>query len=276
MQPVTYTAVQIQCDEETGQLLIAILEEIFTSFEENKNGITGYVEAEAFEKDKFQTLIEPFSNRIQTSFTEILEENWNQQWEENFDPIRIDDQVYIRATFHKREPSFPIEIIINPKMSFGTGHHATTILMIRAMMELEMNSKYVLDVGTGTGVLAILASKLGAKSVLATDIDTWSIENSQENFGLNQMSIQTLNGVIKDIHIGEPIDILLANINRNVLIGDIATFSQILCEKGQLILSGFYVNDANDIIEECINKGFEVQNSYTQDSWAALVFKKLR
>lgn len=249
----------------------------FDTFEELDNGLKAYIETENFD----QASLDEICSRYQHSFdfnvgTRTVEkENWNKKWEENYDPIEVDERCIVRATFHQPEKNYPIEIVITPKMSFGTGHHATTWQMLKLQMDVDFSDKKVLDVGCGTGVLAIMAAKLGARSIEATDIDDWCIENSRENFELNGLpNVRIQKGEIADLKFDKQFDIILANINKNVLLNEIGHYIKLLAENGLLFLSGFYEGDVEDIAS-CAHQ-YELQRtqSSSKDNWAALVFSK--
>jgi ribosomal protein L11 methyltransferase len=200
--------------------------------------------------------------------------NWNAEWEKNYDPIAVDDLVYVRASFHPSQPGFKHEIVINPKMSFGTGHHATTFQMLRHQGTIDHQGKRVLDVGSGTGILAIMAHLLGASQIQAFDIDDWCVANGNENFELNAVSASMWLGTIKEVNPIGPFDIILANINKNVLLDEMAFYSTLLVNQGYLLLSGFYKEDVNDIVEVANQTGLILIGQQSKDNWAALVFKK--
>jgi ribosomal protein L11 methyltransferase len=174
----------------------------------------------------------------------IKKENWNEEWEKNYDPIEVGDQIFVRAEFHPPKKNVPYEIIINPKMSFGTGHHETTAQMLALQLKVDHKDKEVIDIGSGTGILAIMAAKLGAASVAATDIDDWCIENAIENFEINRIVPSFVKkGEIASLQLKENYDIVLANINTNVLLSEMEHYVSLMRPKAQLLLSGFYEFD---------------------------------
>ena len=188
-----YLKISIKCSPELQDILIAELGFIkYDSFQELNEGIEAFIEEQLFQEDNLKEVLGKYN--IDLNFRkELLQDiNWNEEWEKNFDPVYVGSQAQIRATFHEKKAGFNHEIIINPKMSFGTGHHETTHLMVSEQQSINHEDKHVLDVGTGTGVLAIMADKLGAKSIMATDIDDWSIDNCKENFVLNKVINTTL------------------------------------------------------------------------------------
>jgi len=233
-----------------NEILMAELIEIgFDSFTEELEGILGYIQKDLFNEEELKNL-PLFQNqevKIEYTFQEMPNINWNEEWEKNFEPINIDDKVLIRAEFHQSVPGMH-EIIIQPKMSFGTGHHPTTHLMIQQMMDIDFNSKKVLDMGCGTSVLAIYAKQIGAGDTKAIDIDEWSVENSKENAARNGVELDIELGTAENLG-EENYDIILANINRNILISDIPTYVSVLNEGGKLLLSGLCFFDVDDILE---------------------------
>lgn len=203
----------------------------------------------------------------------LPETNWNAVWEAAYEPVLIDDFVHIRAPFHPAKAGFEYELLIEPKMSFGTGHHQTTSMVIKHMRNFDFRSSKVLDVGCGTGVLAILAHKLGALHILAIDIDPWSVENAIENCSRNGAdSIQVLLGTMQAV--SSQFDIVLANINKNIILEDLNRYAQSLLPQGLLFTSGYFVNDKTEIITQAATEGFELVDFLADGDWASLVFKK--
>jgi ribosomal protein L11 methyltransferase len=202
----------------------------------------------------------------------MKDENWNEKWEQNFNPVTI-GSVYIRAPFHPADPE-KTEIIIEPKMSFGTGHHATTSLMVKAMLNVDFRNKTVADMGCGTSVLAILASKLGAKAVTAIDIDDWAVENSGENLNRNLIkNVLVLKGNADSLA-DSRFDVILANIQRNVLLKDMQAYSRALNQGGVLLLSGIYEDDVALIRETAQEEGLTFINYEVSEHWAMARFSK--
>jgi ribosomal protein L11 methyltransferase len=205
----------------------------------------------------------------------IEQKNWNEVWESNFEPIQIRDKVYVRATFHQPKPDFPLEIVIDPKMAFGTGHHETTSMMMDLMLDADFWAKEVLDMGCGTGILAILASKLGAKDVTAIDYDPVCYDSTIENSALNDINnIKAIYGS-KEAIPNVQFDIILANINRNILLDQMERYSEVLKSGGEIYFSGFYESPDLDIIKEETAKYplTYVSHKKTKD-WVAAKFKK--
>ena len=203
---------------------------------------------------------------------EVAKENWNKKWEESYTPIIVDDKCIVRASFHPPQPNFPIEIIINPKMSFGTGHHETTYLIMDAQLAIDHKNKTVLDAGCGTGILSILAGKLGANALVAYDNDEWVFENVQENFNINGTKGDLLVGTIQEIEFKERFDIILANINKNVLLDDIPFYAKLLSKGGRLLLSGFYKTDLREIELLATTNGLSLVKTNTKNDWAMAQF----
>jgi ribosomal protein L11 methyltransferase len=245
----------------------------FESFVETQDGVTAYIQKSDWQQtilDHIQILKSDEFN-ITYNFEDIEQTNWNETWEQNFHPIQIDDLCTVRAPFHE-QPKTGLDIIIEPKMSFGTGHHETTHLMIQYLLNEELDHKTVLDMGCGTGVLAILAEKLGAYAVDAIDIDSWSYENSLENVARNHCSQIAVYKGNSHLLSGRNYDLIIANINRNVLLEDIPIYSQSLNSGGTLLLSGFYENDISLIKTVCAEHMLNLAETRIRGEWVALKF----
>ncbi|TFV95920.1 50S ribosomal protein L11 methyltransferase [Algoriphagus kandeliae] len=272
-----YREFKITCSEDFREILIAELSEIgFDAFLETEEGFDCYSPLEGFDQVAFEEIIDRYREPAQIEFKESLTQkvNWNEEWEKNYDPIAVDDLVYVRASFHPPKGGFRYEIVINPKMSFGTGHHATTFQMLQLQGQIDHQGKRVLDVGSGTGILAIMAHLLGAESVEAFDIDDWCVDNGNENFQLNQVPAQMGLGTIRDVNPQGPYDIILANINKNVLLDELEIYAQLMKPDAFLLLSGFYSEDIPDLVDHCKGLNLELIQQSTHDNWAALVFTK--
>ena len=258
-----------------SEILMAELIEVgFDSFTEETDGILGYIQKDLLVESELKNL-DIFENQevqIEYTFAEMPNINWNEEWEKNFDPINIEDQVLIRAEFHETQ-NIPHEIIIQPKMSFGTGHHATTYLMIQQMLDMDLKDKTVLDMGCGTSVLAIFAKQMGAGKTLAIDIDEWSVENSIENAARNNVEFIIEQGTAENLG-KENFDVILANINRNILISDIPTYVSILNEGGKLLLSGLCFFDVDDILEVCTAENLTLEKKIQREEWVSLLLSK--
>ncbi len=258
-----------------NEILMAELIEIgFDSFTEENDGILAYIQKDLFSEEQLENVGILHREDIQISFTyqEMPNINWNEEWEKNFSPINVEDKVLIRAEFHDPDPTMH-EIVIQPKMSFGTGHHPTTHLMIQQMLEMDFEGKKVLDMGCGTSVLAIFAKQKGAAEVTAIDIDEWSVENSIENAQRNGVELKISKGTAENLG-NEMFDIILANINRNILISDIPAYVSVLNNGGKLLLSGLCFFDVNDILEVCTSQGLILENKQQREEWISLLLKK--
>ena len=258
-----------------NEILMAELIEIgFDSFTEEHDGILGYIQKEQFNEESLKELGLMTHPDVQISYTfsEMPNINWNEEWEKNFDPINVENQVSIRAEFHENQ-NLSHEIIIQPKMSFGTGHHATTYLMIQQMLDMNFDSKTVLDMGCGTSVLAIFAKQKGAGKTVAIDIDEWSVENSKENAARNNVELEISQGTADNLG-DEKFDIILANINRNILISDIPTYVSVMNEGGQLLLSGLCFFDVDDILEVCTAQNLKLKKQLQREEWVSLLMEK--
>jgi len=276
--PKTYIEFQFTVNplQPASEILIAELSYAgFESFVENEEGLTAYVVSEEFDEEAFAGLHILQSDEFEITYTsqEIEKVNWNIEWEKNFNPIIIDDQCSVRAPFHEK-PETEFDIIIEPKMSFGTGHHATTHMMLQFILKNDWEGKTVLDMGCGTGVLAILTEMKGAKSVDAIDIDNWCYLNSMENVVRNNCELISVYEGAAELLERKHYDIIIANINRNILLEDISKYSECLNPGGKLFLSGFYIEDISTIEEECNLNGLKIEDELEQENWAALSFIK--
>lgn len=266
-------------DDDTRELVMSgMLELGFDSFWEDGALLHGYIAAENYDAESLNMMIE---NKLPNSHVRIIHaelenKNWNEEWEKNFPPTEIEGQIYVSAPFHPERPEIPYQIRIIPKMSFGTAHHATTYSMLRLMIEMDFENKTVIDAGTGTGILAIFAEMKNAASVFAYDNDDWSVENSKENIERNQCrKIEIAKGE-KEILSGHTCDILLANIHKNVILGDIPSYYHSLKTCGSLLLSGFYSEDLPDISDACDAMGMEIEKFVVKENWVAARFTKVK
>ena len=258
-----------------NEILMAELIQIgFDSFTEENDGILGYVQKDIFNETELKEigLLNSDEVKICYTFREMPNINWNEEWEKNFSPIYVEDKVLIRAEFHDSDPNFH-EIVIQPKMSFGTGHHPTTHLMVQQMIEMDFKDKKVLDMGCGTSVLAIFAKQKGADEVMGIDIDEWSVENSAENAERNCVEINIMQGDAESLG-AENFDIILANINRNILVSDIPKYVKVLKKGGQLLLSGLCFFDVIDILQVCEEEGLTLKNKNEREEWVSLLLEK--
>ena len=275
-----YTEVDIKLEKiiPFSEILIAKLNEIgYDSYEENKLGVKAYIETKIFDEKKISEICEDLSLQTNISYTfSILEEkNWNKEWEKNFNPVFINDSCVIRAPFHKPFNDVRYEIIIMPKMSFGTGHHPTTSLILNKMFEVNFLNKNVLDIGSGTGVLSILSSILGADFCLGIDNDKWAYENAKQNAVLNNtLNIDFRYGTIDSIKKETHFDIVLININRNTILKEISSYIKFMDPNADLILSGFLHEDVDIIIDRLIKHNFKKLDIKNKDKWQMIHFKK--
>lgn len=246
----------------------------FESFVETEEGVTAYIQKEVWNGAILDEISILSSEEFEITFTfsEIEQINWNAEWEKNFDPIEVDGKCTVRAPFHPKK-NFEYEIVIEPKMSFGTGHHETTFMMLQFLLENDFKNKTVLDMGCGTAVLAILAEMRGASKLDAIDIDEWCFENSMENIQRNNsenISVYLGNASLLE---GKKYDVIIANINRNILLNDMETYRTCLEMGGELYLSGFYTEDLQVITECCNNLGFSFVENKEKNKWVAAKFK---
>lgn len=255
-------------------LMARLIETGFDSFTEEQDGILAYIPQDDFDENALQQVLaeHPEEVRISYTYSAMPNINWNEEWEKNFDPINVADKVLIRAEFHNPNPALH-EIVIQPKMSFGTGHHPTTHLMILQMLEIDFQGRSVLDMGCGTSVLAIFAKQKGASTVTAIDIDEWSVENSRENAARNNVKLEISQGTAENLG-SDNYDIILANINRNILISDIPKYVSVLNEGGVLLLSGLCFFDVDDILEVCTAQNLKLENKQQREEWVSLLLKK--
>ncbi len=254
-----------------SDILIAELGEAgFESFVENDEGILAYIQKEDWREHMLKNIqiLQNAQCDIAHTFKEIAQENWNETWEHNFNPIQIDNRCSVRAPFHKK---FDVEydIVIEPKMSFGTGHHETTHMMLQFILDHDFEGKSVLDMGSGTGVLAILAAMKGAIHVDAIDIDHWCYINAKENVTRNDCAYINVyegdSGLLGD----KKYDIILANINRNILVENIPIYAENLKESGTLFVSGFYAKDIPIISKKCAESGLKFEKNLEKNHWVA-------
>ncbi|MFZ4455900.1 MAG: 50S ribosomal protein L11 methyltransferase [Bacteroidales bacterium] len=256
----------------------ALLGEIgFESFTVSEYGMTGYIDESLFSEEALKTTLLdlPFDTKTEYSVQTIVSQNWNEEWEKNyFQPILIENECIIHSSFHKDIPKVKYDILIDPKMSFGTGHHETTSLVIAQLLSTDVESKSLLDMGCGTAVLAILARMKGASPITAIDIDDWAVNNSKENIELNNTAdIEVLLGGAELLD-GKQFDIILANINRNILLNDIRHYAKCMNSGATLIMSGFYVEDIPIIEAEALVNGLIYQSHAEKNRWVAVKFTK--
>ena len=275
--PYTELIIELETMQPFADILVARLNEInYETFSLEENILKCYIKTSLIQKNDTIDIILSLSQqtKINYSFKDIEKKNWNANWEQSFSPVKINSHCIIRADFHKEDKNIKHEIIITPKMSFGTGHHETTFLMLNEIFNINVSKLNILDMGSGTGVLSILSSKLGAKTILAIDIDEWAYENSIENSLLNNTNnIKFLKGDISLIE-NKNFDCVLANINRNIILRDLVKYYKLLINGGKLLISGFLVEDF-DLVYKKINKiGFKLINKKNKNKWLMLHLEK--
>jgi ribosomal protein L11 methyltransferase len=259
--------ISIAATEEQQEILISQLSDLGSEgFEQTDGYLIAYFNENTFKSYEVNELLKSYSHTVNT----IKEQNWNEVWESNFEPVVVDTFCAIRADFHQPIKGVEHEIIITPKMSFGTGHHATTYMMIDQMRDIDFRNKSVFDFGTGTGILAILAEKLGAATITAIDVDDWSISNAAENLAKNQCSkvSVTLSSKLPKARF----NIVLANINRNVILDYLPQLRECVYENSYLLLSGLLSSDETDIVNACSKQGLDLQKRSERGNWISLLF----
>lgn len=276
-----FIELRVTAPEDLSEILIAELGQLsFDTFEENEQGFCAYTTEDAFDKDATQEIIDKYQHwpaGMPTAESRVItRQNWNTEWEKNFEPLVIGEQVSVRAPFHAARPDLAYDIVIMPRMSFGTGHHNTTALMIENQLTVDHQGKRVLDMGCGTGILAIMAVHLGAEYVLAVDVEPWTAENAADNALENhvQDKVEARLGDITALEGEEPFDLILANINRNVLLDDMAAYYRYLQPGGPIIFSGFYEEDLHLIREAAEREGFRYESHRLRNHWVSAIFTR--
>lgn len=266
------------CNEITNDVVSALAGEIgCESFVEWENGVLAYIQQQLFNKESLQEMVDNFplpDTEITYTIKEAEDKDWNEEWEKNFfQPIVIGDRCCIHSTFHKDTPKTEYEILINPQMAFGTGHHETTSSIICELLEADLQNKSVLDMGCGTSILAILASMRGANPVTAIDIDDWCVNNSRDNIALNDINNITVElGDANLLKNHTPFDVIIANINRNILLADMQQYAACMHAGSELFMSGFYVEDIPVIREKAESLGMSFIHHREKNNWAAVKF----
>jgi ribosomal protein L11 methyltransferase len=247
----------------------------FESFVENENGVIAYIQKDDWNAEVLKGIFILTSDEFSIEYEqkEIEQTNWNAEWEKNFQPIQVDDLVSIRAPFHKN-PNLKYDIVIEPKMSFGTGHHETTHMMVQHLLQLGLENKKVLDMGCGTGILAIFAEMRGANPTDAIDIDNWCYQNSLENVERNNCHHISVFEGDSSLLVNKKYDLIIANINRNILLMDIRIYAGCLNDNGILLLSGFYQDDIPMIDQEVSKYGLKLETVIERNNWVALKYVK--
>ena len=247
----------------------------FESFVNEKQGLKAYIQEKDFDEDEAVNWVKNYPElNLVYEITSIEQENWNAQWESQFEPIYIDNKLQIRAEFHKANPEIELDLIITPQMSFGTGHHETTYLISEMLLDKYLNQKRVLDMGCGTSVLAILAEFRGANDIVAIDNDEWAVNNSKENIERNNCkNIEVLQGGKEKIP-SQPFDLILANINKNILLDQVECYASALKKGGEIYISGFFVHDLEDIKQSFSNFGLNFVFFKDKNEWCMARFDK--
>ncbi len=263
--------------EEIAEIVIAhVSQEGFESFDIQENGVKAYIQTQLINEKAIEHIVSSLKQlyEFDLEIKELENINWNAEWEKDYEPVFVNDSCVIRAPFHKITPQLEYDIIVEPKMAFGTGHHETTFLISNILFSEKIRNQEICDAGTGSGVLSIIASKLGANGVFAYDIDKWSYNNTKENIKINKVKgIEVKQGDIQLIE-NKTFDIILANINRNILLKDVSQFSLSLKKKGTLIVSGFYSQDLPIIIKEFKTHQLELDKFTSKNNWIAAIFRK--
>ena len=259
------------------EILIAELSDLgFESFIEEEEGLKAYIQGDDFSVEALSDLFVLQNTEFTISYKLkiIPEENWNAKWESDYDSVLIDHRCYIRAPFHPSKPEVEFEILIEPKMSFGTAHHETTSQMIQLLMDEDVTNKSVLDMGCGTAVLAILAKLKKADKVVAIDNDEWAYNNALENVNVNGFSDIIVQQGDASLLQDQTFDLILANINKNILLADMKSYSNVLLNGGVILFSGFYENDLNDIKTKALECGLSYKTQLVDNNWVAAKFCK--
>lgn len=264
--------------DDINDLLAAFLcEEGYESFVPDEEGLTAYIRADLYDSVVVDTILKEFPMEIKatTESTFVKGENWNEQWEKNyFKPLLIGGKVAVHSSFHTDVPKADYDILIDPKMAFGTGHHSTTSVMMQAILETDLEGKTVIDMGTGTGILAILCKMRGAGSVIGIEIDPGAFENAVENGALNNTEVNFILGDASKLEGLADADFFMANINRNIITADIASYSAHLKLGGEMILSGFYEEDIDIITREAEKYSLKPVKTATDNRWAMVRLQK--
>ena len=270
-----YAVLRVVCPEELRDVFAAELGETgFDMLLETDDGVEGYIESDLKHTIDLTGVLGRYGARGNWTYTwdTVQNQNWNEEWEKNYDPIIVDGKCLIKANFHNVQEEYPYTLEITPKMSFGTGHHATTWLMVSSMLTTDFKQSTVLDAGCGTGVLAVLAEKLGASVIDAFDVSRHCVENTQENINANDCkNIRALEGTIGELDLQPLYDFILANINKNVLLDEMGLYAEKLGPEGTLLLSGFFEEDISDLEVRAKNLGLIIYSRNSRENWASLM-----
>lgn len=264
---------------EISEILVAELSEIgYDTFAEYPDHLEAFVETGHYDAKKLEKVLAKYESFGIKEYSHCLMEdkNWNEEWEKNFQPVVVENKLLIRATFHPSDPEMQWEIVIDPKMSFGTGHHETTALVLANQTEMDFQDKTVLDVGCGTGILSVFASMRGASSIVALDNNPWCIENTMENLGLNSIkNCEVRFGTVSEVvSTGETYDIVLANITRNVVLNELPLYYSHMKPGGTLVLSGFFEHDMEEMLEKTEQLELIYINKKNKNNWVSPIFNK--
>ena len=270
-----YLYLKIPVPHNQQDILIAELYDLgFDSFEQEYNEIKAYIQKDAYNEALTMEVLKKMNILTPVVQEELPEENWNSVWESNFNPVEVGEELLVRANFHPPNPKFNKEIIITPQMSFGTGHHATSFLMLNTMLTMSFNGLHVLDVGCGTGILAIYAKMENASKVVGVDNDHWAYKNAISNAKLNKVqNIEWIEGTISDVPLFQ-YDVVIANINKNVIKKELTTYSSYLKNGGELLLSGFFLEDVSEINGIAFNENLTLKRTEHKDDWGLLRYTK--
>ena len=269
----------ITADDQTAEILMALLaEEGFDIFDQNYNTLSAYIPEKAGNEITIANYLAELQQRFVFTWSQsqFEQRNWNEEWEKSFQPIVVSNTCLIRAPFHPARPEIAFDILIEPRMSFGTGHHESTYLMMEEMLGLNFNKKSICDAGCGTGILSVLAVKKGAQHVLAIDIEEWAYRNAMDNIALNGIYDQ-IDVELGDFSLmeGKQFDIILANINKHIVLGNIQQFFRSIQPGGILIVSGILQNDIQDVEKEASNYFFQLISTRTKNDWLCAVFQNV-
>jgi ribosomal protein L11 methyltransferase len=274
---MNYTEVNFKTSGEQADILVALLDDIgYEMFEEYDGGLKAYLPAKNFNRVELDEALKSMEvlQGIPYEVNAIEDKNWNEEWERNYAPVLLDKKIYVRTSFHPSKEKVEYEILIDPKMSFGTGHHDTTSLMLQQMLNIEFDGRTVLDMGCGSGILSIFASMRGAESVEAIDIDEWAFRNSEENCAANRVSnVRVIQGDATAIS-GRAYDIVLANINRNIILHDLEIYVTKLVPGGHLLVSGFLQEDETIINEAASRFNLKGVSTRRSGNWSSIHYKK--
>lgn len=274
---MSFVQLTLTCEEEASQILIAELSTVgYDVFEETADGFITSTLAVEYNEEEVNEIIERYLPvyTITWESKEVERINWNDEWEKNYQPVEVLDLVFVRATFHASKPGFEHEIVIHPKMSFGTGHHDTTYLMLKNQCRYNHSGARVYDFGSGTGILAIMAGLLGASHIVGNDVDDWCIENANDNLMLNNVNAEMHLGSVKELGLVQQADIVLANINKNILLLEMENYCDLMKSDAKLLMSGFYETDIPDIRAHGEQLGLVLEHQEVKNRWAMVVFNK--